>query len=877
MKTQTRHIYREGPVSEIGGKAYNLLRLEKMGFRVPRWMVIPQQILNEQIPAEAVESQDWATLRYYIHHICLPQDVLDQMAEFVRNSPDQNTWYAARSSAVDEDGASHSFAGQFESFLYVRADQLESYVKKVWQSAFSDRVATYRKEHNLPMQPGIAVIIQEMVDAEIAGVGFGIDPRNGDQKTKIISSVYGLGEGIVSGALDADNFIVRGNVVENQIVRKEYAFVHHPHGSGLTQKSIAPKLQELPSLNPGQVLEIASVLDRLEKETGRPQDIEFAWKNETLFLLQTRPVTTAIYDPQPSGKRTVWDNSNIIESYPGVTTPLTFSFIIKMYEAVYQQLALLLGISPQEIEDHKETFANMLGLLNGRVYYNLKSWYQLLSLLPGYSLNAGFMEKMMGVKEKFELEEKPRISKTRAWLRIAGSVVKMIRSLAKLPADRKKFQAFLDEVIAEYHAIDFDQCGVEELRDLYLRFEHILVKEWKAPLVNDFFAMIYFGTLEKLIRNWNIGHNPNLHNDLHCGSQDIISTEPIRQLFSLTASISRNPLTHQYFTEETPENIWEGLQTGKFPEIRSGIDLYLDRFGERCVGELKLETISYRQDPVILISIVKSYVEEGITSHTSQENIEEKIRYEGEKTVRESLRGKWFRMGIFSYVLRMSRSMVSSRENLRYERTRGFGVVRSIFSAIGRKFHGLGMIDHPRDIFYLTKEEIFHYINGTSVSTSLQETIQLRKDEYSAYQEMDQPAERITTYGAVYHQNEFYPEKANHILVGDLRGIGCCPGVVRGRVRIVRHPHEVKSLSGDILVTSSTDPGWVTLFPSASAIIVERGSLLSHSAIVSRELGIPCIVGVAGLLTTLRTGDLIEMDGSTGNIQIIEHHDQATP
>jgi pyruvate,water dikinase len=213
---------------------------------------------------------------------------------------------------------------------------------------------------------------------------------------------------------------------------------------------------------------------------------------------------------------------------------------------------------------------------------------------------------------------------------------------------------------------------------------------------------------------------------------------------------------------------------------------------------------------------------------------------------------------------------VSSRENLRYDRTRAFGIVRAIFSAIGKNFYAEGIIENDRDIFYLTKEEIFSFVEGTSVSSNLKELISLRKKEFLNYEKITPPSERFASYGAVYHANDFYSIGKLEKLEGDLKGIGCCPGRIKAKVRIVSNPREISSLNGDILVTSSTDPGWVTLFPSASAIIVERGSLLSHSAIVSREMGIPCIVGVTGLLKRLKTGDEIEMDGSTGEIKILK-------
>ena len=135
---------------------------------------------------------------------------------------------------------------------------------------------------------------------------------------------------------------------------------------------------------------------------------------------------------------------------------------------------------------------------------------------------------------------------------------------------------------------------------------------------------------------------------------------------------------------------------------------------------------------------------------------------------------------------------------------------------------------------------------------------------------MPEPSERIESRGIVYLNNDFNASARRVNLEGYIKGIGCCPGIIRGKVRVVHNPDECNSLNGEVLVTSSTDPGWVTLFPTASAILVERGSVLSHSAIVSRELGIPCIVGITGLLKMLKTGDEVEMDGATGVLTVLK-------
>ena len=245
------------------------------------------------------------------------------------------------------------------------------------------------------------------------------------------------------------------------------------------------------------------------------------------------------------------------------------------------------------------------------------------------------------------------------------------------------------------------------------------------------------------------------------------------------------------------------------------------------------------------------------------------MREAAERVVNEKLQGQFLRKRIFNYFLSRARVLVSARENLRFERTRGFGKVREIFCAMGERFHALGLLDAPRDIFYLTQEEIFGYIKGTSVEVDLKRLVDLRKETYRGYEAKKLP-ERIRTRGVVYLNTDVSTTAGTAEALSVLQGLGCCPGVVQARVCVVRHPSEVSNLNGDILVTSSTDPGWVTLFPTASAILVERGSLLSHSAIVSREMGKPCVVGVKGLLDQLQTGDEVELDGSTGKVVVLK-------
>jgi len=855
----------------IGGKARNLYALKALGLNVPSWSVIPVETLLEIVPEE-LQQENAAAITGFIDQFSFPESFIEEIFSNFPGTP----FFAVRSSAIDEDGSDFSFAGQFESYLFVTKNQLADTIKKVWKSAFSERVSHYRKTNNLHDRFGIAVIIQEMIPAESAGVGFGMNPTSGDRKEKIISAVYGLGEGLVSGELDADNYTVKEGMITSRIAEKTHQVVPDLENTGTKLVAVPAEKALQAALSEEQVLEIASILETCSKAYGKPQDIEFAVYSNAIYLLQARPVTSLHKIADREGAYILWDNSNIIESYPGVTTPLTFSFISKSYEGAYKLFSAFMGVSPKAIKANERVFANTLGLINGRVYYNLKTWYHMLAMLPGYSINARFMENMMGVKERFDVPASYRLSKGAAWWSILKMAVNMYGRFLALPKKRKAFMLLLDNTISRYNNIDYFQKNSNELMELYLEFEHTLLNEWKAPLLNDFFAMIWFGMLQKRTLKYKISTNPNIHNDLLCGSSDIISVQPIHRSIAIATAVSANEDLKNLFLENDENTIWKTLNSSDsaiFIAIRGEIERYIKDFGERCIGELKLESISYTQDPARFVKVVKSYVQTGITAESTSGKIEEEIRSKAEAELNHALRGKPFKKRKLKKTLKHARELVSSRENLRYERTRAFGIVRELFSHIGNRFYSEGIIAGPRDIFYLTKEEIFAFIEGTAITQHLQSLIDLRKAEFEGYKKQEPPSERFATYGAVYHANDFFSTGKLEAFEGDLKGIGCCPGRVRGKVRVILDPNEISSLEGDILVTSSTDPGWVTLFPSASAIIVERGSLLSHSAIVSREMGKPCIVSVTGLLKTLKTGDEIEMDGSTGEIRIISKND----
>jgi len=228
-------------------------------------------------------------------------------------------------------------------------------------------------------------------------------------------------------------------------------------------------------------------------------------------------------------------------------------------------------------------------------------------------------------------------------------------------------------------------------------------------------------------------------------------------------------------------------------------------------------------------------------------------------------------------VLKQTRERVRCRENLRFERTRLFGRVRSILRELGKRLHGDGRLESPEDVFYLELGEVIAIWESTGTLDELGTLVAHRRAEFDGFRAEAAPPDRFETHGPVHRYTHFVSSRKEEPGTSDsgdqLKGIGACPGKVTGKVRVVLDPRGARLEPGEILVAQQTDPGWVVLFPAASGLLVERGSLLSHSAIVSRELRLPCIVSLSAITSILKTGDIVEMNGSTGEVQILTRGD----
>ena len=893
--------------SQVGGKAWNLARLADAGALVPPWVVIPAWVFD-RFAAAAVSSRgaaaDCASALQILQETPLPARLTTAVLAAL-DTAGVHGEVAVRSSAVEEDGARASFAGQFDSMLGVHlideAEALWAAIRQVWASAYGHRAAAYRLHQGAPLQgpSGMGVVVQQLVSPSVSGVAFTADPVTGDPDVVVVSSVFGLGDGLVSGELDADTFRVRFRgdrpvLVERTIATKERA-VRSVSGGGTALLPLAIELRNRPSLRDEQALDVAREARRLADAMGSPQDVEWALlppigggrTGGAFVALQARPITTPVSSahltsrepssqppPRPGSATRLWENSNLIESYGGMTSPMTFSFARRVYEGVYREFARTMGVPRALLQTNRPVFASMLGYVRGRVYYNLFNWYRTLRLLPAYSLNREFLDGMLGVDDStLEPPRCPPVPRLEAVLRAIVTLGRMALAHVTLGTQIRRFHRLVRSALSPLSAVSLAPLEPDQLVERYRKLEEGLLTRWRTPIVNDFFAMIYFGTLSRLVKRWLPDAPDTFLNDLLAGQGGIASVEAVQEFEGLAERVARTPgLGAMLDSAANDREVFRAITSDpRFQAFGGCVQDYLAEFGDRCGEELKLETVTPREAPWTLIGMLRGRRRAGAGTGagagsgdpSSGRAIE--IRAEAERRVAMQMR--WWRKPVFHVVLQQTRARVRDRENLRFERTRAFGAVRRIVRALGSRLAEAGHLERPEDVFMLRLEEVLAFVEGTSVTGDLVALAALRRREWERWRAEAPPPDRFLTRGPPSSASAIVPAERSSCGStpdGLLKGMGCSPGRVRAPVRVVTRPTEASNLAGTILVAERTDPGWTLLFTSVKGLLVQRGSLLSHSAIVAREMGIPCVVSIPGLMDSVSDGDVVDMDGSTG-------------
>lgn len=904
--------------AEVGGKALNLARLAAAGFRVPPFFVVSTRAFRAFVEprrdaiAAGLAGHDLATpsgaeaAAQAIRAALLAEphagaagleDLVGAGLERLKTQPASQElaalaqgpaadFFAVRSSCTGEDSASASFAGQMDTFLFVRGRAaVAEAVRKCWASAYGARALSYRRQKGLdPIDVAAGVVVQRMVPGDVSGVLFTADPTSGRRDVVVVSATWGLGEGLVSGALAADGFTIErttSQVVARDLQPKEEMIVWDvPAGGGTCHAPVPPERREVACLDDAALVELARLGADIEAAYGgTPQDVEWTRAGGKTFVLQARPVTTlaaptaappaagatpAKLLPDRGGER-IWDNSNIIESYSGVTTPMTYSYIRRAYSTVYQRSCEFNGVPRDEIWQNLRWFDSLVGLLGGQVYYNMEAWYRLLWLFPGADEGAAAMERMLGVRTSWRQSLKRPERTLRQKL---GQLWRMVSNFRNIDAIVRRFEEGFRASYARWKDVAWDQLSLHELHAAWLDLAERFLLNWQAPLAIDFLAMHSTKQLEKLTISYGLDAQGGFQNDLLCGEGGIESTEPTRMLMRMAQGVRGDPKLRAALEATPDDRCLELLEREPaFAQFRATVRDYLDRYGFRCMNELKLEEPTLKDRPAFLFTMIKNYLGQPDLDVEALDRREREKRQSAERVLDQKLGP--LRRWRYRWWLKQARKAVKNRENMRFSRTRTYGLLRELLNALGRRLAERKLLADWHDVYYLHIDEAFGFIDGTTVTTDLEGVVAVRKREFERWRANPDLPDRITTTGAV-HVNALGAPPAAAGTGNALKGTPCCPGVVTGKVRVIRSAKDDLTLRGEILVAARTDPGWVPLYPSASGLLIERGSLLSHSAIVARELGLPTIVNIPDLCRRLQDGMTVTMDAGAGTVSIHE-------
>ena len=775
----------------LGSKIENLIKLKEHNFNVPNFFILKHEdVIKTKISTYELTNKTNEELLEISNKL---KEEIEQSIELKYTNELDTKYYAVRSSSSLEDGDLTSFAGQFDTYLNVEEKDLNTKIIECFKSLYKINVLEYMKTNNLDLSNlKMNVIVQEMINPDISGVLFTSNPQ-GIINESVISVSYGLGENVVADKGEITTYYYN-------LTDKLYYY------DGI--KNI---------LNKEQIEELINISEELKKELGSYLDIEFSILNNTIYLLQTRKITTI-----DDTNLLILDNSNIVESYPGISLPLTCSFVNNVYSGVFKSLCFRVLKNKKEVEQINDVFNNMVGNVNGRVYYKISNWYTLLNQLPLSNKIIPIWEEMLGIKNYKNNNDTLKMSFTKKLRVYKNSIIEILKTPKNMEKLNQEFITINDKFYDRYNS----NLTPQELKNIYDEIKIKLLSVWDVTLLNDLYAFLFTGLVKKRIKD------DNLANKYISGISNIESLKPIKEMINIAYNYEFN--SNEYKTKK---------------------EEYIKVYGDRHLEELKLERETFRTNPNLFDNKIIEYQ----SDKTKLEEMYNNINKSNDIKIKEGI--------ITKYLIKKCMLGIKNREISRLNRSRIYGIVREIYLSFGKYYYESKCINEVNDFFYLKEEEIFNNIDELKDLTNL---VSERKDKYKSFyslpaytrliftnNEFDKLSKNITYHEELINQDKLY-------------GTPCSSGIVEGEVLVVDNINDIGDVKDKILITKMTDPGWVFLLATAKGVISEKGSLLSHTAIISRELKIPAIVGVPNLLKTIKSKDIIKMDATTGEIIIIK-------
>ncbi|BBJ45391.1 putative phosphoenolpyruvate synthase [Streptomyces antimycoticus] len=857
----------ETQVAVVGGKGGHLGGLSRIeGIRVPDGFCVTTDAFRRimaEVPSiddqldqlsrvnpddrEAIRTLS-ARIRRTIEGIAIPGDLAAAITRAFGRHGEQAA-YAVRSSATAEDLPTASFAGQQDTYLnVVGPTAVLQHISRCWASLFTERAVTYRRRGGIDHRTvHMAVVVQQMVFPDAAGILFTADPVTGNRKVATVDAGFGLGEALVSGLVNPDVFTVRhGEIVARTIAAKQRA-VHALPDGGTREVAIDARRQEQPALTDAQVVRLVELGRRIEAHFGRPQDIEWCLVDDDFQVVQSRPITTLFPIPESGDQENhVYLSVGHQQMMTDPMKPLGISVwqltaMAPMHEAggrLFVDATRRLA-SPAS----RAALLDVVGRGDPLIRDALETVLERDDFVPSLPDAGPGGPPARGASAPIETD--PAI--------VTGLIERSRTSIAALERDiRTKTGPAL---------FDF-------LREAFEEHKRVLTDPLSMQAIMAGMEATWW--LNDTLREW-LGEK-NAADTLTLSAPDNVTSEMGLALLDVADVIRPHPEVVAFLRgvesigyAENAAFLDELAKLAGGAEARDAIESYLDRYGMRCVGEIDITRPRWRERPTTLVPVILDNVrnfEPGAAERRFEQG-RQKAR-EKEQDVLSRLRALPDGDRKADEAKRMIdrvRTFIGYREYPKYGIISRYFVYRRALLAEAERLVEAGVLPEREDIFYLTFQELHDVVRSHQVDDRL---IQRRKDAFRSYHALTPP--RVLTSDGEAVTGAYRRDDAP---AGALIGLPVSAGTIEGRARVILDMGEADLEAGDILVTAFTDPSWSPLFVGIAGLVTEVGGLMTHGAVIAREYGLPAVVGVERATRLIRDGQRIRVHGTDGYVEIL--------
>ncbi|HFU7071932.1 TPA: phosphoenolpyruvate synthase [Bacillus cereus] len=853
-------------LSLVGGKGLNLGELTNIqGIQVPEGFCVTtvgyekaieqneelqtllQQLTKLKMEERAQIGEMSKKIREVIMAVEIPTDVVEAVAHYLSRFGNEHA-YAVRSSATAEDLPYASFAGQQDTYLNIIGEEaILQHVRKCWASLFTERAVTYRMqngfEHN---QVSICVVVQKMVFPEASGILFTADPITSNRKVLSIDASFGLGEALVSGLVSADNYKVKeGEISETMIATKKIAIYAVKEG-GTETKQIDPVQQKLQTLSEQQILQLAQIGRQIEAYFGCPQDIEWCLVDDTIYIVQSRPITTLYPIPEVNdGENHVYISVGHQQMMTDAMKPLGLSFFLLTTSAPMRKAGGRLFVDATQqlaLPASRDYLINTLGKSDPLVRDALTTIVErdnFIKLLPDDEKGKSVGKSVPPANSQPEIENDPAI------------VTNLIQNS----------QASIEELkrnIQTKSGLDVLHFILEDIQQL----KKVLFNSQSIAIIMA--GMNASSWINEKMEQW-LGEK-NAADVLSQSVQNNITSEMGLALLDVADVIRPYPEVIAYLQHVEDDSFLDELIQFKGGEtVRDAIDAFLNKYGMRCSGEIDITKTRWSEQPATIIPMILNHIrdfEYGASKRKFEEGLQEALKKEEELLERlQHLPGGEQKVEETKRMICNLRNFIGYREYPKYGMIHRYFIYKQALLKEAEKLVKNNVLDEIEDIYYLTFEELHEVVRSNKLDYEL---IHQQKNEYKLYEKLT-PPRVMTSDGEIItgkYKRENLPAEA-------IVGLPVFSGVIEGRARVILNMEDANLEEGDILVTAFTDPGWTPLFVSIKGLVTEVGGLMTHGAVIAREYGLPAVVGVENATKLIKDGQRIRVHGTEGYIEVL--------